>query len=215
MSKSVVVVDDHSLIAEALSNIIEKFRGFRVLYEAENGKALIEKFKHPQNVPDIVLLDINMPVMDGFETAKWIRQHHPEVHIIALSMQDKEDTLIKIVRCGARGYLLKNIHANELERALETIVEKGYYYPDWVTHKVLLNISGGEKASPIADLNDRELEFLRYAATELTYKEISDKMNCSPRTVEGYRDNLFEKFQLKTRVGLVLYAIRHQLINLE
>jgi DNA-binding NarL/FixJ family response regulator len=215
MSKSVVVVDDHSLIAEALSNIIERFHGFHVLYEAENGKVLMEKFKHPKHIPDIVLLDINMPIMDGFETAKWIRQHHPEVRIMALSMQDKEDTLIRIVRCGARGYLLKNIHANELERALETVVEKGYYFPDWVTHKVLLNISGGENAASMHDLNDRELEFLRYAATEMTYKEISDKMNCSPRTVEGYRDNLFEKFQLKTRVGLVLYALRQQLIKLE
>lgn len=214
MAHSIVIVDDHILIAEALAGIIEKFRDYQVLYEVENGKALMEKFNTPRNIPDIVLLDINMPVMNGFETAKWLTQYHPNVLILALSMQDQEETLIKMIRCGARGYLLKNIHAQDLEKALNTIAKKGYYYPDWITHKVLLSLSTDKEKRQHPDVNDQELKFLKYAATELTYKEIADKMSCSPRTVEGYRDNLFEKFNIKSRVGLVIFAVKHGMINL-
>ena len=216
MPHRIVIVDDHTLIAEALAGIIEKFRDYHILYEVENGKALIERFRVPRNIPDIVLLDINMPVMDGFETAQWLTLHHPSVRILALSMQDQEDTLIKMIRCGARGYLLKNVHPSELEKALDTIVEKGYYYPDWMTYKVLMNMAG-EKATArsVPEINTRELEFMKYAVTELTYKEIADKMCCSPRTVEGYRDNLFEKLGVKTRVGLVISALKNNLIKLD
>lgn len=215
MEYTIVVADDHILIAEALSGIIEKFRQYHVLYEVANGKMLMEKFRQPKNIPDIVLLDINMPVMDGFETAQWLTQHHPAIHILALSMQDEEDTLIRMIRCGAKGYLLKNIHPAELEKALDALVQKGYYYPDWITHKVLLNLSNGkEDLAARIPLNDREIKFLQYAATELTYKEIAAEMFCSPRTVESYRDGLFEKFGLKTRIGLVMYALRSGIIKM-
>lgn len=214
MPHSIVIVDDHTLIAEALTSIIEKFSGYQVLYEVENGKALRERFKTPKNIPDIVLLDINMPVMNGFETAEWLAQNHPSVRIMALSMQDEEESLIKMIRCGARGYLLKNIHPVELEKALDTILEKGCYYPEWVTHKVIMNMTEEKQKAARPVINDRELEFLNYAATELTYKEIGEKMFCSPRTVEGYRDNLFEKFGVKSRVALVIYALKNQFIKL-
>lgn len=216
MSRSIVIVDDHTLIAEALAGIVEKFRDYQVLYEAENGKALVEQFRNPKNIPDIVLLDINMPVMDGFETAQWLTLNHPSVRIMALSMQDQEETLLKMIRCGARGYLLKNVHPSELEKALDTIMEKGYFYPDWVTHKVLLNMAGDKStAKALPEINDRELEFLKYAVTELTYKEIADKMCCSPRTVESYRDSLFEKLNVKSRVGLVISALKNDMLKLE
>lgn len=216
MQHSVVIVDDHILIAEAIGGIIEKFRQYTVLYEAENGKALMDRFRQSKNIPDIVLLDITMPVMDGFETAKWLTGHHPDILILALSMQDDEDTLIKMIRCGARGYLLKNIRPAELEKALDSLVERGYYYPDWMTHRVISSIAGGKETDEATGVlfNAREMEFLRYAATELTYKEIAQKMFCSPRTVESYRDGLFEKTGLKTRIGLVLYALKKGLIKL-
>ncbi|OQP53456.1 DNA-binding response regulator [Niastella yeongjuensis] len=214
MEYSIVVVDDHILIAEALSGIIQKFRQYHVLYEVENGKMLIEKFRHPKNIPDIVLLDINMPHMDGFETAKWLTQYHPAILILALSMQDEEETLIKMVRYGAKGYLLKNVRPPELEKALDAVVQKGYYYPDWITHKLLLNLSSGKEQNMAIQLNERELVFLQYAASELTYKEIGEKMFCSPRTVESYRDGLFEKFGQKTRIGLVIYALKQGIIKL-
>jgi DNA-binding NarL/FixJ family response regulator len=215
MSHSIVVVDDHVLIARALSGIIDTFRKYEVLYEVENGKALIEKFRVPKNIPDIVLLDITMPVMDGFETAMWLTVHHPEIRIMALSMQDEEETLIKMLRCGARGYLLKNIHPTELEAALDALVSKGYYYPDWMARKVVQKVTDDQEFDrmPKVQLQDREIEFLQYAATELTYREIAVRMSCSPRTVESYRDNLFEKLGFSTRVGLVVYALKNGIIK--
>lgn len=216
MKYNIVIVDDHLLIAKAISAIVEGFRDFNVLYEAENGQVLTNRFKQQKNIPDIVLLDISMPVMDGFETASWLKEQHPEVLVMALSVQDDDESLIKMIRKGARGYLHKNVHPAELEKALYTLVEKGMYFPDWATSKVFIQIANAEGQDPaqVMNLNNREIEFLQYAATEMTYKEIAEKMFCSPRTVESYRDSLFEKFGLKTRMGLVLHALKKGIIKL-
>jgi DNA-binding NarL/FixJ family response regulator len=214
MNYSIVIADDHVLIAKALTGIIENFTKYKVLYEVEHGKALIEKLKYGKNIPDIILLDINMPVMDGFETALWLKQYHPEILILTLSMQDDDRTLIKMIRSGAKGYILKNSHPTELEKALDSIVTKGYYYPDWATNKILLNVArDNDNKKNEKELSQREIEFLQYAATEMTYKQIAEKMFCSPRTVESYRDVLFEKLELKTRVGLVVYALKNGIIK--
>jgi DNA-binding NarL/FixJ family response regulator len=215
MQHSLVIADDHLLIAKAIGNIIGSFKKYRVLYEVENGLELMDKFNNSKNIPEIVLLDISMPLMDGYETARWISLHHPQVQVMALTVQNEDEALIKMIKCGARGFLHKNIHPAELETALETLVNKGYYFPDWATGKLLSNIVNEEKPGGMAAaLNAKEIEFLRYAATELTYKEIGEKMYCSPRTVEGYRDALFEKLNLKTRMGLVVYAIKNKIIQL-
>ncbi len=210
MKHSIVIVDDHILIAKALSGIIENFAGFEVLYECENGKVLQERMAIKKNVPDIVLLDISMPVMDGFETARWLRESHPGVLVMALSMQDDEQSLIKMIKSGAKGYLLKNVHPAELEKALEALVKNGCYYPDWATSKVFLSLGAAADAPEGAvKITEREKEFLSYSVTEMGYKEIAEKMFCSPRTVESYRDALFEKLGLKTRVGLAVYAMKN------
>lgn len=211
MSYTIVIVDDHLLIAKAIASIIEQFNGYEVLYECENGKVLIEKFKQKKNIPDIVLLDISMPVMDGFETAAWIKTNHPEVLIMALTMQGDDDSLIRMIKNGAKGYLQKNVHPVELEKALQSLVLKGFYYPDWATSRVLHSIIVGTNEpaqSQTIEMSAREREFLQYACTELTYKEIGEKMFCSPRTVESYRDALFEKLGVKTRIALALYAVK-------
>jgi DNA-binding NarL/FixJ family response regulator len=156
-----------------------------------------------------------MPEMDGFETARWLSAHHPEILILALSMQNDEQTLIKMIKAGARGYLLKNIHPQELENALNSLVSKGVYYSDAYVSKVMQHIiREDDPRESTKGISDREKLFLQYAATELTYKEIGEKMFCSPRTVESYRDALFERLNLKTRVGLVVYAIRNKLISI-
>ncbi len=212
MKHTIVIVDDHLLIARAIAGVIDNFPDYSVLYEAEHGKALIEKFKVAKNVPDIVLLDVTMPVMDGFETAKWIKTNHPAVLVIALSMQDDEVSLIKMIKAGAKGYLLKNIHPAELKVALDTLVSKRQYFPDWATSKVFSTITDEQQARPTSvSFTERENEFLKYCCTEMTYKEIAEKMFCSPRTVEGYRDALFEKLGLKSRVGLAVYALKNNL----
>lgn len=216
MKYTIVITDDHLLIAKAISAMIDGFSNFEVLYEAGNGAELQKKFELPKNIPDIILLDVSMPVMDGFATAKWLREHHPQILIMALSMQDDDASLIKMIQSGARGYLHKNVHPRELETALETLIKKGFYYPDWATSKVFLKLSQPDEpvvASTIA-ISEREKEFLIHACTELTYKEIGDKMFCSPRTVESYRDSLFEKLEVKTRTALALYAVKAGLVKL-
>jgi DNA-binding NarL/FixJ family response regulator len=215
MPHTIAIVDDHLLIAKAITSVIEKFPGYEVLFEAENGAVLVERFRQKKNIPDIVLLDISMPVMDGFETALWLKDNHPEVIVMALTMQGDDDSLIKMIRCGARGYLQKNVHPIELEKALDTLASKGSYYPDWATSRILYNIARGDdpKEKGIS-ITEKEKEFLKYACTELTYKEIGEKMFCSPRTVESYRDSLFEKLGVHTRVALALYAVKTGLYEL-
>jgi DNA-binding NarL/FixJ family response regulator len=211
MNKTIVIVDDHILIAKALQSIISNFHSFEVLYECENGLELQRKFTLDSNIPNIVLLDVSMPIMNGFETAEWIKENHPDVLIMALSMQDDEQSLIKMIKNGAKGYLLKNAHPMELESALNALVTNGYYYPDWAAGKLFSNLVKNQVANKSSiNFSEREKEFLKYTITELTYKEIADKMFCSPRTVEGYRDNLFEKLELKTRVGLAVFAIKNE-----
>lgn len=210
MPYSIAIVDDHLLIAKALSGIIENFKQFEILYECDNGKVLQEKMLIKKNIPDIVLLDISMPVMDGFATAQWLKEAHPQILIMALSMQDDEQSLIKMIKSGAKGYLLKNAHPAELEKALHTLVKNGNYYPDWAASKIINSITNetSEGCNAIA-FTEREKEFLQYTITEMSYKEIAEKMFCSPRTVESYRDSLFEKLGLKTRVGLAVYALKN------
>jgi DNA-binding NarL/FixJ family response regulator len=214
MQHSIVIVDDHILIAKALTGIIDNFKQFTVLYECENGQALQQKFAIKNNIPDIVLLDISMPIMNGFETAAWLKQNHPSILIMALSMQDDEQSVIKMISNGAHGYLLKNVHPTILEKALDNLVQHGMYYPDWATAKIMQSLSKTpSKTNTIIHITEREKEFLQFTVTEMSYKEIGEKMYCSTRTVESYRDSLFEKFGLKSRVGLAVYAIKNGWID--
>lgn len=209
MKKTIVLVDDHILIAKALEGIIDNFADFEVIYCAENGQDLIDKFAANRRIPDIILLDISMPVMDGFETAKWLTVHHPGIAVMALSMQDDDNSVIKMIRNGAKGYLLKNSHPKDLENALSQLTAEGFYYPDWASKIIFSNIKGEPKVVENTKISEREREFLSYTATELSYKEIALEMGCSPRTVESYRDALCVKFDLKTRVGLAIFAIKN------
>lgn len=210
MKHTVVIVDDHTLIADLLSEFISDFDQFKVLYTCKNGKDFQEKLKTSQK-PNIVLLDISMPVMDGFETALWLKNTHPEVLVLVLSMQNDEQSLIKMIKNGARGYLLKNSKRKELKVALSQLVTKGSFFPDWTTNKIITWIEEDKiNAKPKIEMSEREKEFLKYVPTELTYKQIADKMCCSPRTIENYRDSLFEKLEVKSRVMLAVYAIKNE-----
>lgn len=211
MKKSIVIVDDHLLLAKALKTVISNFEGFEVIYDCENGRDLQLKMSE-NKIPDIVLLDISMPIMNGFQTAKWLSDTHPEVLTMALSMDGDEESLVKMIQNGAKGYLLKNAHPTELEKGLIELVTNGSYYPQWASKMLFSKIGEKEPEEEKFKLSDREKEFLRYTISEMSYKEIADKMFCSPRTIDGYRDNLFSKLEIKTRVGLAVYAMKHGLV---
>ncbi|NML70288.1 response regulator transcription factor [Chryseobacterium sp. RP-3-3] len=209
MKKTIVIVDDHILIAKALEGIIGNFNEFEVIYVCENGKDLIDKLENNSKIPDIVLLDISMPIMDGFETAAWLTQNHPGIQVMALSMQGDDNSVIKMIKNGAKGYLLKNTHPKELEIALTKLNSEGFFYPEWASKIIFSNLNKDKEMESAVRISDREREFLKYTVTELSYKEIADRMCCSPRTVESYRDQLCDKLDLKTRVGLAVFAIKN------
>ncbi len=207
---TIAIVDDHLLIAKAVSGIINQFEDFEVILEAENGKALIEKLSILPSLPEIILLDVSMPIMNGFETAEWLKINHPQILVMALSVQDDDNSLLKMIKNGAKGYIHKNTHPKELENALHSLVTKGMYFQEWAQSKFMMSLSHPTDLGDMmySKISDREREFLTHVCTEMTYKEIGEKMYCSPRTVEGYRDSLFEKFNIKTRIGLAMLSIK-------
>ncbi|RYZ99793.1 MAG: response regulator transcription factor [Sphingobacteriaceae bacterium] len=209
-SIQIALVDDHRLFRGGMASLINTFSGYNILFEAANGEELGRKIS-PKNKPDIILLDINMPVMDGISTAGWLRDNYPDVGVIVLSMFEDAEKVLAMVKIGVKGYLLKDAEPQEFERALQKVAQGEVHYPDFVTRHLINNFN--DHTHDIK-LNSREQEFLRLAGTELTYKEIADQMCVSVRTVDGYRDQLFEKLQIKSRVGLVLYAIKNKLIEL-
>lgn len=213
---NIVLTDDHSLLRNGLAELV-KSQGHTVLFEADNGKDFMAKLD-TGSLPHLVLMDINMPEMDGFETTLWLKQNHPQVQVLALSMYDNETSIIRMLKCGAKGYILKDSEPAELKAAIDDILTKGFYYSELVSGKLMHAINKMDDDTDglknLVPLSDRETDFLKYACTELTYKEIADKMFVSPRTIDGYRDALFEKLQLKTRVGLVMYAIKNGIVNI-
>jgi DNA-binding NarL/FixJ family response regulator len=207
---SVVIVDDHTLLSQAIQTMVDTFDKFKVLYTCKNGQELIDQFSiSTDNIPNVVLMDINMPIMNGIETTAWIQKNHSNVNVMALSVEDDDITVLKMLKVGAVGYLLKDTEKSVLEKALIEIVENGFYHTKSVTSLLMKSISGSMDEQIV--LKDRELQFLKLACTELTYKEIADKMCLSPKTIDGYRNNLFINLNVKNRVGLVMYAIKNKI----
>ena len=207
---SVVIVDDHTLLSQAIAAMVNTFEKFKVLYTCKNGQELIDQFSSsPKFVPDVVLMDINMPIMNGIETTEWITKNHQDVNVMALSVEDEDTTVLKMLKVGAIGYLLKDTEKAVLESALVEIVENGFYHTKSVTNLLMKSLSGN--AAEEIQLNERQLTFMKHACSELTYKEVADKMCLSPKTIDGYRDVLFTKLNVKNRVGLVMYAIKNKI----
>lgn len=212
---NLILADDHILLRDALANLVNNFEEFRVVATASNGEEVKQALQSGSR-PDIILMDLNMPLCDGFDTAAWLKENHPEVKVVILTMFDSEVALIRLLRMGVSGFLKKDIHPAELRNALLTVSTGDYYYSNRTTGKIAsLFRANGDKKSPIenAVLTETEIEFLKLACTDLTYKEIAHAMKMTPRNIDSYRDGLFDKLDVKSRVGLAIYAIKSGIVN--
>ncbi|MGD1320405.1 response regulator transcription factor [Chryseobacterium sp. 2R14A] len=208
----IAIVDDHTLMSKALENMIAENPQYKVVMNHPNGEDFIEALEKTADLPAVVLMDINMPFKNGIETTEWLSEHHPDIKVIALTMEDDEKVLIKMLKAGAKGYLLKDMQPSILFQAIDTVFEKGSFYTDFVAQKLLkVKTEDLKNQSLLSELKEREIEFIKFACSELTYKEIADKMFLSPKTIDGYRDSVFIKLDIKNRVGLVLFAMKHNL----
>jgi len=215
----IAIVDDHILFRKGLISLIEILsKDYVILFEADNGLDLQRKID-VANLPDIVLMDVNMPEMDGFASIQWLKEKHPSVKILVLSMIEKEETIVRMLKMGVKGYLCKDVEPKELDEALTALANKGFYYTDFITSRLVHSLQNDMKeiTRPINDhlINRQEKDFIQLACSEMTYAEIADKMCLSPKTIDGYRNSVFEKLQVKSRVGMVLAAIKRGMFNLE
>ncbi|HET6253328.1 MAG TPA: response regulator transcription factor [Puia sp.] len=213
MKITIGIADDHTLFLKSLSTLINSFPSFNVILEALNGEELLSRLRTANPLPDILLLDVNMPVLNGIRTSARITRDHPSIKTIALSMKSDDTTVIGMLRSGCCAYLVKDIHPDELEKALLEVQARGYYNADAfnLSYRRLAQLAQ-EEMTP--ELSAREKQFLTHACSDLTYKEIAALMFLSERTIDGYRDALFQKLNVKSRVGMALEAIRKNLVPL-
>jgi DNA-binding NarL/FixJ family response regulator len=217
MNTKVAVVDDHQLVRAGLVQMVQALPGWVVTIEAANGKDFIDQ-TNLLSPPDIVLLDIRMPIMDGYETALWIRSHLPETRVLIVSMVSREPAVIRMLRLGIYGFITKDTNTAELHQALKRIQQKQFHVNELVGNRIFHYFSDStteQLPDEKNDITDREFIFLRKCCSELTYRQIAKEMHVSPRTIDTYRDHLFEKLQVRTRVGLVIYALRSGLIEVD
>ena len=210
----VALVDDHVLLRNALSSLIDNFGNCKIVQQCSTGIELIENIK-TGNIPDVILLDLNMPRMNGFETAEWLQKNCSQSHVLMLTMYDSELSMIKLLQAGVKGFLKKDIHPTELKFAIQSVMESGYYYSSHTTGK-LINLfrtnNGGNMNVQRAMLSNEEMQFLKLACSDLTYKEIAQKMGLNPRSVDTLRDHLFVKLDVRSRVGLAMVAIKNGIV---
>lgn len=205
----IIIVDDHTLFSHSLRGLIDSLGDFVVLEMLKNGRELVDFYNTSAERPDIVLLDIRMPVMDGIEAMSWLKKNHPQQRVLALTMEHEEEIMIKMIKSGCRGYLLKDIEPEEFRNALEEVMHSGYYLKD----EIMEALDHSEASKPFS-LTAREIEFLHLVCTERTYKEIAEEMHLSPKTIDGYREQLFGKLNVKSRTGVVLHAIKYKIVNI-
>ncbi len=209
MNYSVVVVDDHFLLSQAIGGLVQEFKNFNVMYLCKNGQELLDKLKNPQNIPDLVLMDIKMPILNGIETTEQLTKKYPTIKVLALSIEEDEYTILKMLRAGARGYLMKDTKKEILEEALSEVVKNGQYYTNTISQILMDSLENKVNT----ELKEKEIEFIKLACTEMSYREIAETMCCSYKTVENYREAIRKKTGIKNRVGLVLFAIQHNLFT--
>lgn len=204
---TIALVDDHTLFRSGVAKLMSEFEEISLLFEAANGLELQSAVKK-YGTPDVVLMDISMPQMDGYEATAWLKKNYPNICTLALSMFEEEEAIIRMLKAGASGYILKESKPVELLHAIKTVIEKGYFINELVSGRLVASLQKAEDTTQAQNITQKEFDFLQYCSTELTYKEIADRLNISPRTVDNYRESLFAKLNIKSRTGLVVYGIK-------
>jgi DNA-binding NarL/FixJ family response regulator len=209
------LVDDHTLFRQGIKTLCNSFDNMSVILEARNGIELLEKLKSATEFPDLLLLDLEMPDMDGIETLKNIKDHYSNIKTIVLSIHNEERFILHLIQNGANAYLFKDCETDELEKAIRSVNNEGYYFPQ-VILKTMQNNALKTKhristSNPFVDLTEREREILTLICQEYTTAEIAEKLFISARTAEGHRNNLLLKTSSKNTAGLVIFAIKHNL----
>jgi len=209
------IADDHKIFRNGLKATLEDCADFDLVLEASNGKQLTAMLT--DITPDVILMDIKMPEMDGIQTTTYIKQKYKQIKVLALSMFNEDKYIVDMMKAGASGYLLKNAEPEEIIEAISTVYYKDYYFNEHLSITLIKQLAGnnpaGDAAHSLADFNEREIEVLRLVCQEYSNQEIADKICLSIRTVEGYRARLFEKTRSKNLVGLVIFAIKTGIIN--
>lgn len=210
-----IIADDHEIFSDGLALMLSRQKDIILLGQASDGKQLAELAE--QQNPDVIITDIKMPVMDGIQATRLILKKQPDIKIIALSMFDEETLIVDMLEAGAKGYLLKNADKQEILDAIETVYEDKTYYCHHTSARltsmiVKSNFNPYKKKEPVS-FNEREIEIIKLICQQNSSKEISDKLYLSSRTVEGYRTKILEKMNAKNTVGVVVYALKHNLIE--
>lgn len=209
---NIAIADDHALFRSTLTNILNMNYRFCVTVEAENGKVLLDKLTESETLPDICLLDIGMPVMNGYETIIQLQKHWPDIKVLVVTMFTKEFSIIDMIKKGANGYVFKGkSNIEELYNAIDTVHNKGIYFPNFSPENIVALLQKKEKKH--VELSNRETEFLKWCCSDITYEEIAHEMHVSPRTVENYRDALLHKFSVKNRAGLIVSAFQTGIVQ--
>jgi len=212
----VAIADDETLFRRGMRQLIEEFDEIKVVLEAGNGRELLYQLAETENLPNVLLLDLNMPEMNGVETAKALQVQYPTIHIIVLSTYYSKTFILNMIELGASAYLPKNSLPEEVEACIREVFDKGFSYNDKVMQVIRENMvkKTRPKSSFAPDLTEREKEVLQLICEQYTAPEIANKLFISPRTVDGHRNNLLQKLNCRNTAGLVVYALHHQLVHI-
>jgi len=212
---NVAIADDHKIFRKGVILSLKSFHNIKFIFEAENGEELIKCIEKEQ--PDVVLMDLRMPVKDGIETTKYLNKHFPKIKILILTMYEDERFVGHLMESGANGYLLKSTDAAEIKQAIMDVMNTGFYLNNFVNRVLIKKNYAKQKFNPSLNnqivISDREKEVLSLVCMEFTATEIAQKMDLSPRTVEAIKDRLMERFGVKNSVGLVFFAMKNSLID--
>lgn len=202
----IAMADDHNLFRESLCAIINGWENCKVILQAANGKQLIEGL-NSKNLPNLALIDINMPILDGYETLKIIKEQYPEIKLMVISTYNSEEMMWQLIKFGAEGFVSKSDDPSRLKKGVLEMMQTGYFFSDHSASKMISKVMKTGKHTSVNDLTKKEIEFLKLLGTEKTYKEIAVDMGIADRQIEYMRVSLFERFGVKSRTALAVKAI--------